>query len=114
MTTLRLTQKGLQQVNFSNGDVMVFLSGKPLSGSMNDLPEEMGGGKKMRFYRGNCSAASPFKFKSMDLALAAFKQVRWEKEGRKENAKVFSGNMWLGNIVNDKFEPLEKPIMQLL
>lgn len=112
MKTLRLTFNGLQQVTFQESEVMIFLSGKPLSGALNLLP---GGVEKiMKFYRGNCAGAHPFQFKSIELAIDAFKKIRWEKEGKKENAKVFSGNMWLGNIVNDEFQPLEKPIMQLL
>jgi hypothetical protein len=114
MKTLRLTNAGLQEVNYSENEVMVFLSGKPLSGALNQLPLSMGGGKVMNFYRGNCAGAKPFQFKGIELAVDAFKKVRWEKEGRKENAKVFSGNLWIGNIVNDEFEPLEKPMMQLL
>jgi hypothetical protein len=114
METLRLTKVGLQEVNYSKNEVMVFLSGKPLSGSLNQLPSSMGGGRAMNFYRGNCTGAKPFQFKGIELAVEAFKKVRREKEGRKENAKIFSGNLWIGNIVSDEFEPLEKPIMQLL
>jgi hypothetical protein len=114
MKTLRLTKAGLQEVNYSEKEVMVFLSGKPLSGSLNQLPSSMGGGKVMNFYRGNCAGAKPFQFKGIEFAVDTFKKVRWEKEGRKENAKVFTGNLWIGNIVNDEFEPLEKPIIQLI
>lgn len=111
-STIRLTQTGFQSFNYNDGDVMILLSGKPLSGALNQLP----GGieKRMNFYRGNCAGAVPFQFSSIELALDAFKQVRWERNGRKEFAKVFSGNRWIGNIVNDEFEPFEKPILQLL
>lgn len=114
MQTLRLTTAGLQKVNYNENELMVFLSGKPLSGALNQLPASMGGGKVMNFYRGICAKAKPFQFKGIDLAIEAFKKVRWEKEGKKENAKVFAGNLWIGNIINDEFEPLEKPVMQLL
>lgn len=114
MQTLRLTKEGLQNVKHNKNEVMVFLSGKPLSGSLNQLPSYMGGGKVMNFYRGNCARAKPFQFESVQLAIEAFKKVRWEREGRKENGKVFTGNLWIGNIINDNFESLKKPVMQLL
>jgi hypothetical protein len=112
MTTLRMTEKGLQEIDYNEGDIMIFLSGKPLAGALNQLP----GGieKKMHFYRGNSANAIPFQFASLEKAMEAFKQVRWERYGKKENAKVFSGNNWLGYIVNDEFEMLDKPIPQLL
>ena len=114
MKTLRLTPKGLQEIDYTKNDIMVFFSGKPLSGALNDVPADLGGGKAMNFYRGNCAGAKPFQFKSIDLAVEAFKKVRWERDGRKENAKVFSANLWIGNIENDEFIPLEKPVKQLL
>jgi hypothetical protein len=114
MKTLRLTKGGLQKVNYNEIEVMLFLSGQPLSGALNQLPTSMGGCKVMTFYRGNCAGSKPFQFKGVALAIEAFKKIRWEKEGRKENAKVFTGNFWIGNILNDEFKPLENPVMQLL
>lgn len=109
---IRLTEKGFQEFSVNEKEIMVFLSGKPLSGSLITL---QGGEKKvMNFYRGNSAGAYPFLFKNLDLALDAFKRVRWERENAKENAKVFSGNMYIGDIVDDAFQARERPIMQLL
>jgi len=130
--SIRLTQAGFQHFSYNENAVMVFLSGKPISAAVNELPKYMkdeigdampekvfgqkylGNGKIFNIFRGNCSNARPFQFESIEKAIEAFTQIRWEKEGKKENAKIFSGNMWLGNIVNDEFQPLEKPVMQLL
>ena len=130
--SIKLTQSGFQYFSYNENSIMVFLSGKPISAAINELPKYMkeeigdampekvfgkkylGNGKIFNIFRGNCSRAIAFQFESIEKAMEAFKQIRWEKEGMKEKAKVFSGNMWLGNIVNDEFQPLEKPVMQLL
>lgn len=131
-TTMRLVQGGFQTFAYNENSIMVFLSGKPISAAVNELPayvkseigdampekvfgqKYIGNGKIFNIFRGNCANARPFQFDGIEKAVDAFKQIRWEKEGRKEMAKVFSGNMWIGNIVNDEFQPLEKPVMQLL
>ena len=113
-TLTRLTEKGVQTFEHYEDHLMVYLSGHYLSGALNQLPESMGGGNRMYFYRGNCSIAIPFQFRNIELAMDAFKKVRWERNGKKETAKVFSGNLWIGNIVDDEYIPREKPILQLL
>lgn len=113
MRTFRLTQTGLQEITHEQNEIMIFVSGAPISGSMVTLPKTAGGGQKMNFYRGNAAGSKPFQFKSVELALDAFKQVRWDRQGRKEKAKVFTGNLWIGNIIDDEFIP-QKPISQLL
>ena len=130
--SIRLTQSGFQHFAYNENEVMVFLSGKPISATVNELPKYMkdeigdtmpdevfgqkylGNGKIFKIFRGNCSNSRPFQFESIEQAIEAFTQIRWEKEGKKETAKIYSGNMWIGNIVNDEFQPLEKPVMQLL
>lgn len=125
---IRLTQKGFQTFNHNQKSVMVFFNGKPLSASVNELPKYMkeeigdkmpekvfgqkyiGNGKIFNVFKGNCSHSKPFQFENIEKAIEAFKQVRTKKE----KAKVFCGNNWIGNIINDEYQPLEKPIMQLL
>jgi hypothetical protein len=131
MKITRLTNEGLQTFFANEKSFMVFLSGKPISCSINELPgyikdeigdsmpekifgqKYLGNGKVLHIFRGNCANARPFQFDSIESAVEAFKLLRWEREGRKETAKVFRGNMWVGNIVEDEYHPIE-PVMQLL
>lgn len=109
MTTLRLTSKGLQEVPTTG--IMVFLTaGKPLSGSLNELPKSEGGGKKMFFYRGNAAGAKPFIFADLEKAIEAINQI----PNAKNNAKFFTGNNWFGEMKNGEVTIFEKPIKQLL
>jgi hypothetical protein len=127
----RLTNEGFQTFYAHNNRFMVFLSGKPISCSINELPryikdeigdampekvfgqKYLGNGRILHIFRGNCANARPFQFDSIESAVEAFRQLRWERDGKKETAKVFCGNMWVGNIVNDKYKPHE-PVMQIL
>jgi hypothetical protein len=129
---IRLTQAGLQTFYVYEDRFMVFLSGKPLCAAINELPKNvkkeigdsmpekvfghkyLGNGKILKVFRGNCSGSVPYQFENIQEAIECFKKVRWEKQGKKEKAKVFCGNMWVGNIINDEYKPLERPIMQLL
>ncbi|GIV35415.1 MAG: hypothetical protein KatS3mg031_2950 [Chitinophagales bacterium] len=129
-TTIRLTGKGFQHLAYTEKSVMVFFGKgtKPLSASVNELPKSvkeeigekmpetvfgqkyLGNGKVFNVFRGNCAGAWPYQFRNIDDAVEAFKRVRHEGE----TGRVFSGNLWIGNIINDVFQPLEKPIAQLL
>jgi hypothetical protein len=109
MTTLRLTTAGLQKVPTIG--IMVFLNGgKPLAGSLNDLPKSRGNGKKMNFFRGNAAGAVPFVFATLDLAIEAINQI----PNAKNNARFFTGNQWFGEMKNGEVSIFEKPMTQLL
>jgi len=109
MKTLRLTSKGLQ-AGPATGITVFLTAGKPLSGSLDYLPESMGGGKKMNFYRGNAAGATPFVFATLELAIEAINQI----PNAKNNARFFTGNQWFGEMKNGEVTLFEKPIMQLL
>jgi len=117
-TTIRKTQNGFRTFN-SNG-FQVYINGNPVSISKNQLPNNEGFATNI--FTGNNSI--PFNFKTVDQATDFVKNSgrfllpgslkSYQNIKNFNNAKFFSGNMWLGTFKNGALEMFEKPIGQLL
>lgn len=108
---ISLTQSGFNRFNVSEGMITVYLSGKPLSGSLNTWPKNMGGGQYQNWFRGNCAGARPYQFKTIEHSLEIAAKV-----GNVGNSlKLFiNGNKWFAKGVLGSELEYFKPIGQLM
>lgn len=103
----------LTHAPFAVGENMitVYLSGKPLSGSLNTWPKSMGGGRYQNWFCGNCAGARPYQFKTVEQALEIAGKV-----GNPGNSlKLFiNGNMMFAKGVLGTELDYFKPVGQLM